>query len=65
MDFILAAEHLLRTYRERKEALSHTLAAGGAQDIEQYNRIVGEIAGLNVAEQELQTLNKNMEESYD
>ena len=65
MDYIKAAEHLLQKIRERKEALSQTLATGGAQDIEQYHRIVGEIAGLNIAEQEIQTLNKNMEDIDD
>ena len=44
---------------------TQTLATGGAQDIEQYHRVVGEIAGLNIAEQEIQTLNKNMEDIDD
>ena len=63
MDYIVATEHLLRKYRERKEALAQTLAAGSIQDFEQYHRIVGEIAGLNIAEQEIQTLQSNMEDA--
>ena len=63
MDYIVATEHLLRKYRERKEALAHTLAAGSVQDFEQYQRIVGEIAGLSLAEQEIQTLHSNMEDA--
>ena len=65
MDYIVATEHLLRKYRERKEALTQTLAAGGVEDIQQYQRIVGEIAGLNFAEQEIQTLDSNMEDAND
>ena len=65
MDYIKAAEHLLQKIRKRKENLSQTLATGSVQDFEQYHRVVGEIAGLNIAEQEIQTLNKNMEEIDD
>tara|TARA_R100000742_G_C4161554_1_gene2986 strand:+ start:64 stop:261 length:198 start_codon:yes stop_codon:yes gene_type:complete len=65
MDFIQLTEHLLQKLRKRKEDLSQTLATGGVQDIEQYQRIVGEIAGLNIAEQEIQTLNSNMEDIDD
>jgi hypothetical protein len=65
MDYIVATEHLLRKYRERKEALAQTLASGSIQDFEQYHRIVGEIAGLNIAEQEIQTLQSNMEDAND
>ena len=63
MDYIVATEHLLRKYRERKEALAQTLASGSIQDFEQYQRIVGEIAGLSLAEQEIQTLQSNMEDA--
>ena len=65
MDYIVATEHLLRKIRERKEALSQTLATGSIGDFEQYQRIVGEIAGLNFVEQEIQTLHSNMEDAYD
>ena len=63
MDFFKATEHLLRKYRERKEALTQTLASGSVEDFEQYQRIVGEIAGLSFAEQEIQTLHSNMEDA--
>jgi|TARA_R110002020_G_scaffold120813_1_gene275121 hypothetical protein len=63
MDFFKATEHLLRKYRERKEALTQTLASGSIEDFEQYQRIVGEIAGLSFAEQEIQTLHSNMEDA--
>jgi len=65
MDYILATEHLLRKYRERKEALTQTLASGSIENFEQYQRIVGEIAGLSFAEQEIQTLHSNMEDAND
>ena len=64
MDYILATEHLLRKYRERKEALTQTLA-GSIENFEQYQRIVGEIAGLSFCEQEIQTLHSNMEDAHD
>jgi len=56
---------LLRKFRERKEALTQTLASGSIENFEQYQRIVGEIAGLNFAEQEIQTLHSNMEDAND
>jgi len=65
MDYIVATEHLLRTTRERKEALSQTLASGSIEDFEQYQRIVGEIAGLTFVEQEIQSLHSKMEDAYD
>jgi|TARA_Y100001951_G_scaffold55001_1_gene43658 hypothetical protein len=65
MDYIVATEHLLRKIRERKEALSQTLASGSIEDFEQYQRIVGEIAGLSFVEQEIQTLHSNMEDAHD
>tara|TARA_R100001244_G_scaffold5624_2_gene6829 strand:- start:344 stop:541 length:198 start_codon:yes stop_codon:yes gene_type:complete len=65
MDYIMATEHLLRKYRERKNALTQTLAAGSIENFEQYQRIVGEIAGLSFAEQEIQSLHSNMEDAND
>ena len=65
MDYIIATEHFLRKIRERKEALSQTLAAGSVEHFEQYQRIVGEIAGLTFVEQEIQTLHSNMEDAND
>ena len=65
MDYIKVTEHLLRKIRERKDALSQTLAAGSIEDFIQYQRIVSEIAGLSFVEQEIQTLHSNMEDAYD
>ena len=65
MDYIVATEHLLRKIRERKEALSQTLAAGSIEGFSQYQRVVCEIAGLTFVEQEIQTLHSNMEDAND
>ena len=45
--------------------LTQTLAAGGAQDFVQYQRIVGEISGLNFTEQEITALHGRMEDVED
>jgi hypothetical protein len=42
-----------------------TLASGSIENFEQYQRIVGEIAGLSFCEQEIQTLHSNMEDAND
>jgi len=65
MDFIKYSEFLLRKFRERQDDLTQTLAAGGAQDFVQYQRIVGEISGLNFAEQEITALHGRMEDVED
>ena len=65
MDYIKFSEHLLRKVRERQHTLSQTLASGSAQDYSHYVRIVGEISGLNFAEQEIVTLHSNMEDIDD
>jgi len=65
MDFLKYSEHLLRKLRERQADLTHTLATGGAQDFVQYQRIVGEISGLNFAEQEITALPGRMEDVED
>ena len=62
MDFLKYSEYLLRRIRERQETLSRTLSTGSAQDYAQYQRLVGEISGLNFAEQEIVTLHGNLEE---
>jgi hypothetical protein len=51
--------------RERQADLTQTLATGGAQDFVQYQRIVGEISGLNFAEQEITALHGRMEDVED
>lgn len=65
MDFIKYSEYLLRKLRERQDDLAQTLATGGAQDFVQYQRIVGEISGLNFAEQEIIALHGRMEDVED
>ena len=65
MDFIKYSEFLLRKFRERQDDLTQSLAAGGAQDYVQYQRIVGEISGLNFAEQEITALHGWMEDVED
>jgi len=61
VDYIKVCEHLLKRYRERRTDLEETLASGGASDWGQYQRIVGEVTGLRIAEQEIIDLRKNME----
>ncbi len=61
----MGTEYLLRKVRERREALSQTLAVGGVEDFNQYQKIVGQIAGLNFIEQEIQDLHSNMEDVND
>ena len=65
MDFLKYSEYLLRKLRERQQDLTQTLAAGGAQDFVQYQRIVGEISGLNFTEQEITALHGRMEDVED
>ena len=65
MDFIKNSEHLLRKLRERQNDLSQSLASGSANAYVQYQRIVGEISGLNFAEQEITTLLGRMEDIDD
>ena len=52
MDYIKFSEHLLRKVRERQQELSQV-------------RVVGEISGLNFAEQEIVNLHSKMEEIDD
>ena len=46
---------------ERKQNLEETLATGGVSDFAQYQRVVGEVTGLRICEQEIIDLRKNME----
>ena len=65
MDFLQYSEFLLRKIRERQQTLSRTLSTGSAQDYAQYQRLVGEISGLNFTEQEIVNLHANLEEEGD
>jgi hypothetical protein len=60
LDWLETTEFLLKQYRKRKQELSVLLASGGAKDYPQYQRIVGEITGLEFAEQEILDLHKRM-----
>jgi|TARA_Y100001951_G_C11250365_1_gene245992 hypothetical protein len=60
LDWLETTEFLLKQYRKRKQELSDMLASGGAKDYPQYQRIVGEITGLEFAEQEILDLHKRM-----
>jgi len=61
VDYIKVCEHLLKKFRGRRTDLEETLASGGASDWGRYQRIVGEVTGLRIAEQEIIDLRKNME----
>jgi len=65
MDFLQYSEFLLRKIRERQQTLSRTLSTGSAQDYAQYQRLVGEISGLNFTEQEIVNLHANLEDDND
>ena len=65
MDFLQYSEFLLRKVRERQQTLSRTLSTGSAQDYAQYQRLVGEISGLNFTEQEIVNLHANLEDEDD
>jgi len=60
LDWLETTEFLLKQYRKRKQELSDMLTSGGAKDYPQYQRIVGEITGLEFAEQEILDLHKRM-----
>tara|TARA_R100001244_G_scaffold39406_2_gene35470 strand:- start:490 stop:684 length:195 start_codon:yes stop_codon:yes gene_type:complete len=61
VDYIKVCEHLLKKFRGRRTDLEETIASGGVSDWGQYQRIVGEVTGLRIAEQEIIDLRKNME----
>jgi len=61
MDWLTATEFLLKQSRKRQEELKNTLSVGGVRNFEQYQRIVGEIAGLNFIENEIIGLHKRMD----
>ena len=65
MDYIKVCEHLLKKYRERRNHLEETLATGGVSDYAHYQRLVGEVTGLRICEQEIIDLRKNMEKADD
>ena len=62
---LVSSEHLLKKYRERRNHLEETLATGGVSDYAHYQRLVGEVTGLRICEQEIIDLRKNMEKADD
>ena len=61
MDWLTATEFLLKQSRKRQEELKNMLSVGGIRNFEQYQRIVGELSGLNFIENEIIGLHKRME----
>jgi|TARA_R110002020_G_scaffold471398_1_gene698450 3-deoxy-D-arabino-heptulosonate 7-phosphate (DAHP) synthase len=61
MDWLTATEFLLKQSRKRQEELKNTLSVGGVRNFEQYQRIVGELSGLNFIENEIIGLHRRME----
>tara|TARA_R110000751_G_scaffold72846_4_gene147530 strand:+ start:1180 stop:1353 length:174 start_codon:yes stop_codon:yes gene_type:complete len=55
-------DKLRKLIAERQEQLKETLAAGGVQDFESYQKIVGEISGLSFTETLISDLRKGKEE---
>ena len=55
-------DKLRKLIAERKEQLTETLANGGVQDFESYQKIVGEISGLSFTEFLIRYLLKDREE---
>ena len=48
--------------RQLMNDLTDTVALGGAKNFEEYNRLVGQIEGLAIAERELLTLMNSAEQ---
>ena len=55
-------EKLRKLIAERQQQLTETLAAGGVQDFESYQKIVGEISGLSFTELLIRDLHKDIED---
>lgn len=55
-------DKLRKLIAERKEQLTETLANGGVQDFESYQKIVGEISGLSFTELLIRDLHKDIED---
>ena len=56
-------EELQKTLRRLMNDLTDTVALGVEKSFEEYNRLVGQIEGLAIAERELLTLMRSTEES--
>jgi|TARA_R100001510_G_scaffold57792_1_gene67915 hypothetical protein len=55
-------DKLKKQIAERKEQLVQTLASGGIQNYEDYQKVVGEISGLSFTEFLISDLHKDIED---
>jgi hypothetical protein len=55
-------DKLKKLIAERKQQLTETLASGGVQDFETYQKVVGEISGLSFTEYLISDLHKDIED---
>ena len=55
-------DKLKKLIAERKKQLTETLASGGVQDFETYQKVVGEITGLSFTEYLISDLHKDRED---
>ncbi len=58
-------EELRKTIRRFMNEITDNIALGSAKSFEEYNRMVGQIEGLAIAERELLSLQQNLEQSED
>ena len=56
------ADALRKEIRKYMNEITDNVALGGAKNFEEYNRMVGQIEGLAIAERELITLQGSTEE---
>tara|TARA_X000001382_G_scaffold107163_1_gene82797 strand:- start:53 stop:232 length:180 start_codon:yes stop_codon:yes gene_type:complete len=55
-------EELRKVIRRFMNEITDSVALGGAKSFEEYNRMVGQIEGLAIAERELLSLAQNLED---
>ena len=60
MDAIGLTEYLLKDIREKKDALTHSLAVGAVDNIETSRLTVGQIRGLQYCEDEIKSAMKGV-----
>ena len=59
------AEHFRKQLRQYMNELTDSVALGNAKNFEEYQRFVGQIEGLAIAERELLNLVKNQDQEDD
>ena len=62
MDSEQYAEELRKTIRKLMNELTDNVALGNAQSFDQYQRMVGQIEGLDIAEREIISLQNTSDE---